>query len=88
MAQDVVIIGAGKRSVNRHAAKMRLRNTENLRVTLFRKLLKDYEAGRLTEREYRDLRAAFWDDRRLDLHLIRGGVDKPMHKPVASAEYC
>jgi hypothetical protein len=50
----------------RHAAKMRLQNTEFLRRKLWRKVQAQFDARKLTTTEARDIMAEFWNDRRKD----------------------
>jgi hypothetical protein len=74
MADNLVILGAGKQGVNRHAAKMRLRGAENIREMLWKFLNRQLRAGQITPEEHAELRRKFWDDRYRDLVLIRGGA--------------
>ena len=48
MADNLVILGAGKQGVNRHAAKMRLRGAENIREMLWKFLNRQLRAGQIT----------------------------------------
>jgi len=57
--------------VERNEAELRLRNTESLRAMLWRRIRIAVENGKLTEREARDLRRQFWNERLEDSKKLR-----------------
>lgn len=58
---------------------MRCRNTESLRVRLFRMIKAAVEAGKLSDVEAAQLRREFWEARAHDKKLARGGGVKPVN---------
>ena len=59
--------------VKRNEAALRCRNTESLRVRLFRIIKAGVEAGKLSDQEAAQLRREFWEARAHDKKLARGG---------------
>lgn len=57
--------------VVRHEALMRLRNTETVRRSLWRRLDRGVQCGRFTQREADQLKRGFWDSRLRDLRIVR-----------------
>ena len=50
----------------RHAAKMRLRNTERSRKSTWYRIAQLLRFGKITEAEAAEMRTQFWEDRRRD----------------------
>lgn len=60
----------GKTKLERNEAHLRCRNTESLRVRLFRMIAAGLKEGKLSEREAAQLRREFWEARAKDRKLV------------------
>jgi hypothetical protein len=65
--------------VKRNEAALRCRNTESLRIRLFRMIKAGVEAGKLSDAEAAQLRREFWEARAHDKKLARGGGVKSLN---------
>ena len=60
-------------SVLKAEAELRLRNTERLRRRIFQRVAAKLGRGELTAHEAAQIRREFWEARRADKQLSRGG---------------
>ena len=58
----------------REEARMRLQNTEYLRRRLWLSVAQQTRIGKLTPKEADAVRRQFWEERRADVLIVRGGV--------------
>jgi hypothetical protein len=58
--------------VQRNEASLRCRNTESLRVRLFRMIAAGLKDGKLSDSEAAQLRREFWEARAKDKKIIEG----------------
>jgi hypothetical protein len=64
--------------VQRNEAALRCRNTESLRVRLFRMIKAGVETGKLSANEATQLRREFWEARAHDIKVTKGKA-KPLN---------